>query len=168
MNDTTKRLARLAILTAIGVVLLLLGSVLPAGRLALVALSSLPVCVTLMMYGARWSLAVFALTAALGALIYPGGAAIMYLAFFGYYPIAKSLFERLHSPWAEWGAKYALYLAAFLVYWLLAKALFSFTGSELPWFALLPLGAAVFWLYDRAYSGLIRFYIVKIARYFEK
>ena len=167
MNDRTKRLARLAIMTALGTVLLLLGSALPAGRLALLALSSLPVCVALMMYGAKWALAVFALTALLGALIYPGAAAIMYTAFFGYYPIAKSLFERLHSPWAEWGGKYALYVAVFVVYWLLAKALFTFTGAELPWFALFPLGAAVFWLYDRAYSGLIRFYIVKISRYFE-
>ena len=167
MNDRTKRLARLAIMTALGTVLLLLGSALPVGRLALIALASLPVCVALMMYGAKWALAVFALTALLGALIYPGAAAIMYTVFFGYYPIAKSLFERLHSPWAEWGGKYALYVAVFVVYWLLAKALFTFTGSELPWFALFPLGAVVFWLYDRAYSGLIRFYIVKISRYFE-
>ena len=168
MNERTRRLARLAIMTALGTVLLLLGAVLPAGRLALVALASLPVCVALMMYGAKWSVGVFALTALLGALIYPGAAAIMYIAFFGFYPIAKSFFERLHSPWAEWGCKYALYLAAFAVYWTMAKALFSFTGKELPWFVLLPLGAAVFWLYDRAYSGLIRFYIVKIARYFDR
>ena len=52
MNDRTKRLARLAIMTALGTVLLLLGSALPTGRLALIALSSLPVCVALLMAGA--------------------------------------------------------------------------------------------------------------------
>ena len=167
MKDTTKRLARLAILTAVGTVLLLLGSVLPAGRLALVAVSSLSVCVALMMYGIRWSLVVFVLTAALGALLFPGAGVIMYAAFFGYYPIAKSLFERIHQTWAGWVCKLALYTMAFVVYWLLAKALFTFTGGELSWYVLYPLGAAVFVLYDIAYSTLIRFYLVKIARYFK-
>ena len=166
MKDSTKRLARLAILAAVGIVLLLLGSALPAGRLALVALSSLPVCVALMMYGLKWSLGVFALTAALGALLFPGAGAIMYTAFFGYYPIAKSLFERVHNRTVGWLCKLALYSAAFVVYWLLAKALFTFTGGELAWYILYPLGAAVFVLYDLAYSSLIRFYLVKIARYF--
>lgn len=167
MKASTKRLTRLAILTALGVVLLLLGSVLPAGRLALVALSSLPVCVALMMVGLKWSLGVFAVTAALGALLYPGAAAIMYVAFFGYYPIAKSLFERIHKTSVCWVCKFALYTFAFVIYWLLAKALFTFTGGELAWYLLYPMGAAVFFLYDIAYSSLIRFYLVKIARYFE-
>ena len=82
MKSGTKRLARLAILTALGAVLLVLGSVVPTGRLALVALSSVPVCVALMMYGLKWSVGVFALTAVLGALLFPGASAIMYLAFF--------------------------------------------------------------------------------------
>ena len=73
MKSGTKRLARLAIPTALGTVLLVLGSVLPTGRLALIALSSLAVCVALMMYGIKWSLAVFALTAALGALLCKSG-----------------------------------------------------------------------------------------------
>ena len=166
MKGSTKRLARLAILTALGTALLLLGSVLPAGRLALVAVSSLPVCVTLMMYGAKWALAVFLLTALLGALLFPGAGVIMFAAFFGYYPIAKSLFERIHSRAAGWACKFALYSAAFVVYWLLARVLFTFTGGELSWYILYPLGAAVFFLYDVAYSSLIRFYLMKIARYF--
>ena len=167
MKSGTKRLARLAILTALGAVLLVLGSVVPTGRLALVALSSVPVCVALMMYGLKWSVGVFALTAVLGALLFPGASAIMYLAFFGYYPIAKSLFERLHKLWQVWVCKFALYTLAFVVYWLLARAIFTFTGGELAWYILYPLGAVVFWLYDQAYSSVIRFYIVKIARYFK-
>ncbi len=167
MNDSVKRLARLAILAAIGVALLLLASVLPAGRLALVAVSSLPVCITLMCYGVKWSVGLFAVTALLGALLYPGAAAIMYTAFFGFYPIAKSLFERIHSVAGCWACKLALYTFAFAIYWALARALFTFTGKELSWFVLYPLGAAVFFLYDRAYSSLIRYYLVKLSRYFQ-
>ena len=167
MSGSVKRLARLAILTALGAALLFLSSVLPAGRLALVAVSSLPVCVALMMYGLKWSLGVFALTALLGALLFPGAAVIMFTAFFGYYPIAKSLFERIHSTALSWVCKFALYTFAFVIYWLLAKALFTFTGGELAWYVLYPLGAIVFFLYDMAYTSVIRFYLVKIARYFE-
>ena len=160
-------MARLAILTAMGVILMLLGNVIPAGRIALVALASLPVCVALMMYGIGWALGVFAVTAALCALLWPGGSAIMYAAFFGYYPVEKSLFERIHNKYVCWACKFALYTAVFALYWMLALALFSFTGRELPWYILYPLGAVVFWLYDQAYATLIRFYLVKIARYFE-
>lgn len=167
MKSSTRRLARLAILTALGVLLLLLGSVLPAGRLALTALASLPVCVALMTYGIKWALALFLLTVVLAALLFPGAAAIMYGAFFGYYPIAKSLFEKIHSAAAGWACKFALYTFAFVIYWLLARALVSFTGRELTWFILYPLGAVVFFLYDVAYTSVIRFYLVKIARYFE-
>ena len=166
MKDNTKKLSRLAILTALGVVILLLASVLPTGRIALTAIASLAVCVALMMYGWRWAVGVFALTALLSALLFPGLCAAMYLGFFGYYPVAKSLFEKIHSVSISWICKFALYTVVFVLYWLLARTLISFTGRELGWYVLYPLGAAVFFFYDRAFTSLIRFYLVKIARYF--
>lgn len=166
MNGSAKRIARLAVLTALGVVLLLLTSVVPAGKLGLMALASLPVCVSLMMYGPSWAAGVFAVTAALGFLLFPGTTAIGYALFFGYYPIAKSLFERVHGTWQPWALKLALYSAAFAAYWFLARALFSGADMLLPWYAVFVLGAAVFAVYDFCYSLIVRFYLEKIARYF--
>ena len=167
MTSNAKRVSRIAILTAIGVVLLLLSGFLPTGRIALVALASLPVCVALMQYGFSWAAGTFLLTTALGSLLFPGGSLILYAAFFGYYPIAKSLFERIHDLRLAWVCKLLLYTAAFILYWRLARALFPVTDGQLAWYILYPLGAAVFVLYDIAYSSLIRFYLVKLARYFK-
>lgn len=166
MKASSRRLARLAVLAAVGTVLLLLAHVIPAGRLGLMVIAGFPVCMALMMYGRGWAAGVFAVTAALGLLLFPGTASIGYAAFFGYYPILKSVFERLHKRALGWGLKYALYTAAFAAYWLLADALFSVGAAVLPWYAVYLLGAAVFWVYDRCFSLVIRFYIDKLARYF--
>ena len=166
MSGPAKRVARLAVLTALGVVLLFLTNVIPAGKLGLMALASLPVCVALMMYGRKWSAGAFAVTAILGFLLFPGTTAIGYALFFGYYPIAKSLFERVRGTWQPWALKLALYAAAFAAYWFLARALFSDAAEVLPWYGVFVIGALVFVVYDFCYSLIIRFYLEKIARYF--
>lgn len=164
MNGKTKRAAYTAVLTALGVLLLLLANLVPAGRLALLALASLPVCAALMLFGAGWGAGVCAVTAILGFLLFPGTAAIGYAAFFGWYPIVKSLCERIRNPYAGWGLKFLAYGAAFALYWFLARELFA-GARTLPWAVLLLLGAAVFFVFDRAYSLLIRFYLERLARY---
>ena len=166
MSASAKRVARLAALTALGVILLLLTNILPAGKLGLMALASLPVCVSLMMYGWRWAAGVFAVTAVLGFLLFPGTTSIGYALFFGYYPIAKSVFERVQGTWQPWVLKLALYIAAFAAYWFLARALFSGADGLLPWQIVFLIGAVVFVVYDWCYSLIIRFYLEKIARYF--
>ena len=157
-------MARLSVLTALGVVFLLLANVIPTGRLGIMAVASFPVCMALMLYGAGWAAGVFAVTAALGFALFPGVTAIGYAAFFGYYPIVKSLFERIPQKQLGLITKYLLYACVFAAYWFLAKALMPV--SALPWYILFVLGAAVFGVYDWAYSLLIRLYLNKLARYF--
>ena len=163
MNASAKRIAYLSVFAALGAVLVFLADILPTGRLALLALASLPVCAALMMFGIPWSAGVCVVTGLLGFLLFPGTAAVGYAGFFGWYPIVKSLCERIKSRPVGWLLKYAAYSLAFLLYWLLARALFS--GTALPWYGLFLLGAAVFFVYDRAYSRLIRFYIERLARH---
>lgn len=157
-------MARLSVLTALGVIFLLLASVIPAGRLGLMAVASFPVCMALMMYGAGWAAGVFTVTAALGFLLFPGVTAIGYAAFFGYYSILKSLFERIPQKQLGLIAKYLLYGCVFAAYQFAAEALIPV--SALPWYILFVLGAAVFAVYDWAYSLIIRLYLNKLARYF--
>ena len=164
MSGSAKRVALLGAFTALGTVLLLLTRALPAGRLGLMVLASFPVCAALLRFGPGWAAGVFAVTATLAFLLLPGAVAIGYAAFFGYYPIVKSLCERYRRRWLGWGLKLAVYAAAFAVCWLAARALFG-EDSALPWKVLLPLGAVVFALYDWCYSVVIRYYVEKIARY---
>lgn len=165
MKNSTKRLARLAILTALGVVVILLANVLPTGDLWLLAVSSFAVCVARMMYGYGWAAAVYGVTAALGLLIFPGVSSIAYVLFFGYYPLAKSLFERLKKRAGGWALKYILYTVLFAVYWRLAGIFFP-AETTLAWYFLYPLGAVAFGLYDWCLTLLIGFYIQRLARYF--
>lgn len=165
MEGPAKRSARLAFLTALGTVLLLLSNLVPAGRLGLLAVASFPVCAALMLYGPCWAFGVFAVTALLGFLLFPGTTAVGFAAFFGYYPIAKSLFERCRSIWLCRGLKLALYIFAFTLYWLGARAIFGEAAQALPWYVVFPAGLAVFAVFDWCYSQLIRMYIEKIARY---
>lgn len=165
MSGPVKRLSRLAVLAALGVVLLLLTNVIPAGRLGLMALASVPVCVALMLYGRAWAAGLFAVTAVLGFLLFPGTTALGYALFFGYYPILKSVFERVRGAWQPWALKLALYAAAFTAYWFLARALFFGAEEILPWYLVFLIGAVVFAVYDWCYSLIIRFYLDKIARH---
>lgn len=165
MRSSAKRISRLALLAAVSVVFLVLANVLPAGRLVLLAVASFPVCMALMMYGRLWALGVFLVSAALGALIMPGTPSVIYAAFFGYYPILKSVLERLHRIGCVWLLKYALYTAVFILYAALATSVLAVEVS-MPWLLLYIAGGAAFFVYDYCYSILIRFYIERIARYF--
>ncbi len=166
MTENTRRLARLALLTALGVVFLVLAGAIPATRLALLAVASFPVCAALMMYGPWWALGVFGATAVLGNLILPGTPGLAYVAFFGYYPLLKSVFERMHRRAWGIGLKFVLYTVVFVLYSLLAREMLMAGVNAMPWPLLYVVGGVAFGVYDWAYSVLIRFYIEKIARYF--
>ena len=167
MGSGAKRVARMALLTALGALFLLIAGVIPAGRLGILLVASLPVCLALMMYGPGWAAGVFAVTAALGLLLGPSARiAPVYAVFFGYYPIAKSLIERVHGKWLPWLLKLALYAAVFAAAYKLLAALFlAGSAALLPWYVLFLIGAAAFLVYDWCYSLVIRFYLEKIARY---
>lgn len=164
MRDSARRAAYLAVFTALGVLLLLLANLIPTGRLVLFALASFPVCGALMLYGVGWAAGVFAVTAILGFLLFPGVTAVGYAAFFGWYPIVKSLCERLRSKILCRGLKWLAFTGAAVLYWLFARALFegAFTRS---WALLYLVGLAAFLVFDWAYSLLIRLYLEKIARF---
>jgi hypothetical protein len=164
MSEKTRRLARLAVLSAVSVVLSFLANIVPTGRLALIVLASFPVCIALMMYGWRWACGVYAVTAVLDLMLFPGAAAIGYGLFFGYYPIAKSLMERIHRNSLCWAAKYGLFFLVFVVYWALARGLYDHSGFA--WLGIFAGFAVAFAIFDVCYSLVIKFYLDRLARYF--
>lgn len=153
-------------MAALGTVFLFLANVLPAGRLVLLVVASFPICVALLMYGRGWAAGVYITVAVLSNLLFPGTAAIAFAAFFGYYPVLKSIFERMHNIALVWSLKYGLYVVSFVLYAVLANTVFAADAITIPWLLLFIGGAAAFFVYDRCYTILIQFYIEKIARYF--
>ena len=168
MSESTKRLSRLSLLTALGVGFLYIGSVLPTAQVTILAVAGFLSAVAVMMYSPLWAAAVYAVTAALALLVLPEkSCAVYYAAFFGYYPILKSFLEKIRSRHLSWLAKIGVYTAAFLLWWFLGAGLFLGEAAALRWYLLWPLGAIAFIVYDICLSFLISFYIQKISGYIQ-
>ena len=152
-------------LTALGVVMMLLGAVIEVLDLSVGAIASLIVVFVFVEIGKPYHWLVWICTSLITALIYPGSALwIEYLLIFGIYPILKSYIERL-PKWSWWPIK-LLYINA--VVGMLALAMEKILG--IPFFE--DEGTfmrVVFWillnvafvLYDVFLKVLLRVYFVK-------
>lgn len=165
MRKKTKELTRSSLLAALGLVFLLLGTVLPSGRLALTACAGILTALVLIQSGLVYAIGVFLCVGVLGLLLLPQKApAVLYLAFLGYYPILKSLAEHLRYRWLEWVLKLGVFNLIFLILWFVIKGfLVPKVQFSLP--LLLLAANVVFMVYDRGLSGLIRYYIVHISKH---
>lgn len=166
MDEKAKRLARASVAAAFSVAALYLGSLIPTARLAVVCLASLGVVFVRMSCPGRWGLLCFFVSALAALLLLPDKTvAILFAAFFGYYPLLKLAAERIGNAAVRWGVKLlAFNAAAGLVYWFY-RALFL---SLVPRFSAVPallfvLGNAAFLAYDYALSQLILYYLRNIA-----
>jgi hypothetical protein len=159
MGGRAKDLAFSAMAVALGVVLLFLAGVLPAGRLALIGVAGLPAALVRFRSGWSYGLVCFAATTLL-ALLFSAmkSAALLYAAFLGYYPMVKGTLERLPNVVLRYVLKLALFNVAFAILLLSASAVLTDTlpaGLSLP--LLLAGGSVVFLVYDIALTQLILF-----------
>lgn len=123
----------------------------------------------------KWAFGVYAAVAILGFLLVPDKeVAVMYLAFFGYYPILKAVLEaKLHTV-AAWVLKIITFLATMVLSYFLMIKLMGVTIDEIDEFGmaaipmLLGLGTLAFVLYDIALSKLVLLYMMKWRRYFKR
>ena len=159
----TKKLSFCGIMTALCVVILLLGSFFSTIDLSMSALAGMVLILAVIEMGDKWAWSVFVASSLVGMLIIPSKLVVcFYVCFMGWYPIAKRSFERLH-PFLAWCVK----LSAFNVFltviiWAVNNILhlpqsdFSFSP------ALYALGNVTFVIYDIALSKMILLYIVKL------
>ena len=156
MNTTAKELALGGMFTALGVVLLCLGGVVP---LALYACPILASAVLL-----PWSC--YAAIAILGTLLGPDKEASMLFVFLGYYPLVKPKLDAIHSRALRLSTKLLLAVFAvgvdylFLLFVLRLDAVtqeLAGTAPALLW-ATCALGLALFFLYDLTLSRLTVLY----------
>lgn len=177
MSNSKRRSFRAAfggIIAALSVVLMFMTGLLPSLTYAVPA-----VC------GALLMAAVIEINSGFGAVIYVAvsilsllmvadkEAAVMYAAFFGYYPILKGFIERIKNTVVTWVLKYIVFNAAVVsAYFVLAKVfLIPFEGygeDFLGKFALpllLILANIVFALYDIALTRLVTAYLQRWRKY---
>ena len=102
-ENQTQRLTFSASMTALGVILLLLGSMLPGMRVACAAVAGVVVSLVVIRCGLLYALLSVVATAVLSFLLVPAKElALLYAVFFGPYALVKNLIERLHRLPLEW------------------------------------------------------------------
>ena len=116
--------------------------------------------------GSKWAWMVYACVSFLSLLIAPSlEAKVMFIAFFGYYPIVKALLERQKNRVLEWVLKYLVFNVAVVSAYLLSLRFFGLDADSFVIFGFnvplvfLLLGNVVFLLYDLALRNVAEVYI---------
>ena len=164
----TRKLSFASVLTALTIVCLYGSTILPTGRIALLALTSLCVLVTQAECGTKFSLIQYTASAFIGLLLVPTKFQILiFILFIGYYPIVKSHIERLNSLLFEWIVKILYFNAMLIVLYFAVKyfllqyvsfgPIFDYVFSHLVIFVLIL--EVVFVLYDYLLSLMASYYV---------
>lgn len=164
---TGGRVAALAgIVCALSFIVMLL-TVVPAAEIALPALSGALLMLLVIELGLKWGFMGYAVVAILSLLLAPSlESRMLFVLFFGYYPVLKAALERLRSRVLCWVLKLALFnIAVGGGYYLLMRVLtavdpleFTLFGIYLPGVFLLA-GNMVFLLYDIGLTRWVGFYL---------
>ena len=157
----TKRLSVCALLCALGVTVLYLGSLIELLDACTAAVAALLTVLVTIEYGSRYAWGLYAATALLSLFLLPVKTAAAIYLLFGYYPILKAYFERMRSPWCHL-TKQLFFLVSDVA--AVAVSAWLITGNTvLPWMnaALLALGLLTLNLFDVALTRLITLYLRK-------
>lgn len=161
-----RKTARIAMLSTLSLVILYGSSAVPLGQLGLVALAGLVPAASIVSSGSvRAGLFCYVVTGCLGLLVVPNkGNIILYLLFFGLYPVIKSLAECRSARVMSFVYKQAFFNVALSVIWFgMRQILLPFLPVELEHTGLIYLvGNLIFPIYDIGFSQVIMFYTRRI------
>ena len=169
---TSSRVALGGMMGALSLVCLLL-TLFPYATYALPALAGVCLFPVVIECGKRYGLMVYIATALLALLITPDvEAKLLYVVFFGYYPLVKSVAESRRHRVGEWVIKLAVFniavVAAYAVMAQVGLSLedFAISGVPLPLPVILVLfllaGNGVFVLYDIALTRALPLYFGRV------
>lgn len=163
------------IVASLSLVLMISAAVFPFLELALPAVAGAPVIFMVVEVDKKWAFGVYATVAILAMLLVANKeVSVMYLAFFGYYPILKAVIEGKLPNAAGWIVKILSFVATMVAaYWLMMEFM-GVTIDEMDEFGLaaipmlLGLGAFAFIMYDIALTKFITLYMIKWRKYFKR
>lgn len=163
------------IVAALSLVLMFLTSVIPFGTYAFPTFAGILLVLIVINLGYAYAVAVYAATAIISFLLVTDKeAALYYTLFLGFYPIVKSLIERIQLKLIQYLIKFALFnvcmIAAFFIGMFvlsIPKESFNLFGVYLPWVFLL-IGNVFFLIYDLCVTRLVTIYLLKWHNRFNK
>lgn len=131
---------------------------------AVPAMAGLFVMIAVIEITPKWAFATYVASAFPIFLLAENESKMLYIMFFGYYPIIKSFVEKLRKPVLEWILKFLVFNIAVIVTYLLLTVVFDMSLDDFGEFGkygawiFLALGNVVFVFYDIAVSRMSMFY----------
>ena len=163
------------IVAALSLVLMISAAVFPFLELALPAVAGALIIFMVIEVDKKWAFGVYCTVAILGMLLVPDKeVAVMYLAFFGYYPILKAVIESKIPTVIGWILKVLTFVATMVVSYYLMIKLMGVTIDETEDFGmmaypiLLGMGTVAFVMYDIALTGMLSVYLAKWQKHFKR
>lgn len=135
------------------------------------ALAGLFIMIAVIEAGPKWGGGAY-IASAVTVFILPADAEakLLYIAFFGYYPVLKAVFERMSNRVLEYILKFAVFNAAILLSYGVLTGLLSIDVGDMGDFGkytgvvLLCAANIVFPIYDMAVSRMAQFYLARLHR----
>ena len=161
------RAALAGVLGGLSLAMLYLSVLAPAGRLGFIAAAGLFPAGAVISSGLGTGIFCYGTAGLLVLLLLPDkGHALLYLFFFGLWPMVKSLIERLEQLALELLCKLAFFnLTLSLLLAVLRETVLSFLPPALSRLWMIYLGGNIaFLIYDLGFSKLIAFYSARIDR----
>lgn len=163
------------IVAALSISIMFMVSVVPFLTYALPAAAAVLLIPVIIEINKKWALGVYFSVSILSLLILPNKeVAVIYAAFFGYYPVLKSFFESRYKKLPEWIFKLLIFNCTIAVSYYLMMRFMGVTIDEMDSFGvyaipiLLGLGTISFILYDYALTKIVSLYIIKWQKQFKK
>lgn len=135
---------------------------------AIPAVAGLFIMIAVIETDIKWATLTYLSSAVIVALIGEPEAKMLYILFFGYYPILKAIFERLKNRLLEYLLKFLSFNVAIIVAYTFVAAFLGVSVGEMGDFgkytATIMLLAAniVFPIYDAAVSRMAQFYLLRL------
>lgn len=163
------------IIASLSIVLMLLTGIIPVLTYAVPAICGALLMMLVIELGPKFALSVYAAVAILSLLVVADKeAAVMYAAFFGYYPVLKGFLEKHFKKFLCWTVKYIVFNVTMIVSYFIVSRLFGITFSDMDSFGkfampiLLAAGNVVFALYDVALTRLVTAYLFRWQKHIKK
>lgn len=153
-------------------ILVMCGNIFQAASQAMPAIAGVIGVIIVIEIGVKWAFAAYFVSAVLTFILGINEAGILFALFFGYYPIVKSLIEKIRVRAIEYIVKFTLFNAAMIASYAILIAVFSLAalGFDKMLFAwiTLAIGNVFFILYDICISRIAALYCVKYRKYIKK
>ncbi|MCL2044908.1 MAG: hypothetical protein FWG88_00795 [Oscillospiraceae bacterium] len=170
MGKKTWKLALSSIFVALSVTVICIAGFIPTGQLGIVAFSSILVAAAVIEIGMLESICIYGASAILGMLLAADKfSPLIYIFFFGYYPIIKTLIERINNLFYRCFLKLLSFNLALFIFMLLFENLLMMPQikNTNKWIVHV-LTSGIFALFDYGYSKLIWFYIERVSKSLRK